>query len=124
MFDIAGTEHAVYVVARQRGGALKVPDVQYNNVCNRAHDDSDHKVRHYASALWKNAHAVDGLKAVSERPFLGMRTSLTAASVSGRYTIVTIVNKRIFPFCSKASLPSATDEAEKSWARLCQLSVC
>ena len=114
----------MYVAARQRGGFFKVLEVQYKNVCNRAHEDSDHKVRHYASALWKNAHAVDGLKAVSERPFLGMRTSLTAASVSGRYTIVTIVNKRIFPFCSKASLPSATDEAEKSWARLCQLSVC
>ena len=96
-------------------------EVQYKNVCNRAHEDSGHKVRHYVGALWKNTHAVDGLKAVSERPCMDVGTSFTAASVSGRYTIVTIVNKRMFPFCSKASLPSATDEAEKSWARLGQL---
>lgn len=46
---------------------------------------------------------------------------MEAASINGRYTIVTIVSKRMFPFCSKASLPSATDDAEKSWARCGQL---
>ena len=97
-----------------------MPEVQYKKVCNCAHEDSDHKVRHYASAQWKNTHTVDGLIAVSECPCLHVGTRFTAASVSGRYTIVTIVSKRMFPFCSKASLPSATDEAEKSWAGLSQ----
>lgn len=96
-------------------------EVQNKNVCNRAHDDGDHKVRHQVSALGKNTHAINGLKAVSERPYLDVRTSFTAASVNGRYTIVTMVSRRMFPFWSKASLPSATDEAEKSWAILGQL---
>ena len=112
----SSTQHAVYVAARQKDGVFEGLKVQHSNVCNRAHDDGDHKVRNQASALWKNTHAVNGLKAVSERPYLDVRTSFTAASVNGRYTIVTMVSRRMFPFCSKASLPSATDEAEKSWA--------
>lgn len=47
---------------------------------------------------------------------LGM---LTVANDNGRYAIVTIVSKRMFPFCSAASRPSATDEAEKSCTAHC-----
>ena len=38
----------------------------------------------------------------------------TVASVQGKYAIVTIVSKRMLPFCSDASRPSATEDAEKS----------
>ena len=48
-------------------------------------------------------------------------TMLTVASVSGRYAIVTNVSKRMFPFCSKASRFSATDEAEYSYVVHSQL---
>ncbi len=95
--------------------SFEVPEVEHENVRDCARKDCGHNVRYESCTLRESVHAIDRLSTFSGHSFLLLGTRLTVPSVNGMYAIVTSVSKRMFPFCSDASRPSATDEAEWSY---------
>lgn len=105
-------QYATHATASPRDGLFEVPEVEHENVRDCAHKDCDHNVRYESCTLRESVHAIDRLSTFSGHSFLLLRTTLTVPSTNGMYAIVTSVSKRMFPFCSDVSRPSATDEAE------------